>query len=437
MSAHCAQPCRALVSDTNAIRLVTDQQPYHVIAAEPMIRRLPPLTEVTTAADRATNSSKPLLIESGSVAVPLERHLRLERQHDSQLPVEASAVPGLSSMWNPQTSDPLPSDSLMESIMANDDDLAAAGRIAFDQQEMAATVQRAHGHIQNGIGLAARGALFSARSEFVRSLRVVSDAMDARFATDQHTVALRQGLRALDEAEDFMAGEAQDQLDIDVTTVVSGHRTTVCKTSAGNPVSGHRQFSAGQITVREALDAYYRHANQSMTQSAGGLPVTAAALFGLGKVHASLAELRTEDRAIHEFRAMALYQSSLAVDGRNPHAANELGVLMARYGRHEMAAQLFQQSLAYQNDPHVWRNLSVAMSKIGHHDLAQQARQRAQATGSTSGDQLRRVQWLDNADFAATTQATDIASQPAGATRNLSWSPPTKLPQARSVFPRR
>ena len=433
-----AQPNRG--SKSEAIRLVAHSQRSQLAAAEPSIRRLPPLTGITTAESFETNPTEPSLIVPGNAAVPLAARPLVIPPHNSQQPVDAalgSSVAGSSSSTidhvQPIAAVPI---SVQRSISSKSDDLASSEQVAFDRQEMAVTTQRAHGHIQNGIGLAARGALFSARNEFVRALRVVADALDARNGTDEHSTALRQGLRALDEAEDFMSVAAEKELDIDVTTVLSGHRTTVCNSTVGDSSSGNPTAKQRPFSVREALDAYYRHANQSLAQSAGGLPVASAALFGLGKVHASLASLRTEDRAIHEYRATALYQSSLAVDGRNSLAANELGVLMARYGRHDSAVQLFQQSLAYQNDPNVWRNLSVAMSHLGYRDLAQEALQRAGQTGPSQANHLQGVQWLDNSAFAATARSTDVARQPIGATSSPLVPPLARMPQTKPASPR-
>ena len=106
---------------------------------------------------------------------------------------------------------------------------------------------------------------------------------------------------------------------------------------------------------------------------------------------------------------MALYQAALAVNPANPSAANELGVLLARYGRHDAAQQLLQQSLAVRNDRTVWSNLSVVMSNLGQRELARQALARAGKARSASGIPLQRVQWLDKAAFAAMRRPDEAA----------------------------
>ena len=58
--------------------------------------------------------------------------------------------------------------------------------------------------VQRGYDLAQRGALFAAQTEFVQVLRRVAQAKDAASRSDEHSRALAAGLRALDEAEDFV-----------------------------------------------------------------------------------------------------------------------------------------------------------------------------------------------------------------------------------------
>src|SRR5262249_12101401 len=63
--------------------------------------------------------------------------------------------------------------------------------------------------VQRGYDLAQRGAFFAARTEFVQVLRRVAQAKDAASGTEEHARALAAGLRALDEANDFIPQGAQ------------------------------------------------------------------------------------------------------------------------------------------------------------------------------------------------------------------------------------
>ncbi|MDH3717883.1 MAG: hypothetical protein OES79_07155 [Planctomycetota bacterium] len=340
---------------------------------QPHLQRLPPLFGTP---DRG----EPLLIDAEATVVPLD---------ETSGPEISSHEPPAQSILNPDSTAPA--------------DRPVAQHSAYDQREISVASQRAQQHAQQGFSLAARGALFSARNEFIRALRVVADVLDAQSTSRQHATALSEGLRALKEAEDFMTGAAEDELNIDVATVVSGHRTDICKATRAD------ENTATRVSARQALDRYYRHAHQQLTAAASAAPIASTALFGLGKVHASLADLRPADREIQEYRAMALYQAALAVNPANPSAANELGVLLARYGRHDAAQQLLQQSLAVRNDRTVWSNLSVVMSNLGQRELARQALARAGKARSASGIPLQRVQWLDKAAFAAMRRPDEAA----------------------------
>ena len=64
-------------------------------------------------------------------------------------------------------------------------------------------VGRAQAHVKYGFDLARRGAAHSAEQEFTEALWAVAHANDARAGNRQHADALRQGLLALEEAEEF------------------------------------------------------------------------------------------------------------------------------------------------------------------------------------------------------------------------------------------
>ena len=63
--------------------------------------------------------------------------------------------------------------------------------------------------VQRGYNLAQRGAFYAARTEFIQVLRRVAQAKDATSGTDEHSRELAAGLRAMDEADDFVPAGAQ------------------------------------------------------------------------------------------------------------------------------------------------------------------------------------------------------------------------------------
>src|SRR5207245_2382677 len=109
--------------------------------------------------------------------------------------------------------------------------------------------------------------------------------------------------------------------------------------------------------------------------------------------------------ALHAPQSIVFHQAALATDGGNWLAANELGVLYARYGQLVEARQLLVHSVT--THPHVegWHNLAVVHRRLGETDLAQRAEaerqflvQRPEKSAESSTDTVR---WVDPKTFAA------------------------------------
>ena len=79
--------------------------------------------------------------------------------------------------------------------------LAAANIYAPTSNDITAQLLPA---VQRACRLAQRGAVYAAQAEFIQVIRRVALANDAECGTDQHSRALAEGLRALDEAVDFV-----------------------------------------------------------------------------------------------------------------------------------------------------------------------------------------------------------------------------------------
>ena len=78
-------------------------------------------------------------------------------------------------------------------------------------------LRRRRGWTADGVvvELAGRRAYFSAREEFIQALRTLSQAMDVQHGTNAHSAALAAGMRALEEAKDFVPrGAGHFELDV-------------------------------------------------------------------------------------------------------------------------------------------------------------------------------------------------------------------------------
>ena len=273
--------------------------------------------------------------------------------------------------------------------------------------------------MQRGYNLAQHGAFFAARTEFIQVLRRVAQAKDAGSNTDDHARALAAGLRALDEADDFVPQGVQLEAELDVRKVASSHRTPVL-----------RDYPE-EVLPQEAVVLYHSYAQQELSIAANGEQAGSMALYGLGKVYARLAERRDDDVQLTR-SAMTMYSASLDACPDNHMAANELGVLLCRTGHAAEAVDRFTRAIDLAPTATAYHNLAVAQQKLGMAGQAaanEQESQRMAALDRSTGAVSRRagVQWVSPAEMARVTQP---GSPTSGRRRNLRPRP-GRRPQGR------
>lgn len=248
-------------------------------------------------------------------------------------------------------------------------------------------------HVKRGTDLGNRRAYYSSRAEFIQALRVMAAALDVEHRTDGHSQALAAGLKALDESDDFIARGQTFESDLNVARIAAIHRTPVVRSDAEG------------ITPRVALERYYTFAQEQLASSMGSAPAGSAALTALGKLHAVLADEQPSEMVAAQAKAMALHQAALVVDVNNPVAANELGVLLARFGRPKDALAWLQHSASLAAQPATWHNLAVVHQQLGEANLAEQARHQesalAQRTGRRATSPLPDIRWVSPRELDA------------------------------------
>ena len=111
----------------------------------------------------------------------------------------------------------------------------AAGPRQGSPTRMQALGRRAAKHVNYGFTLAARGAVFSAKSEFIQALALFAESRDETMATRRHTLALEAGLTAIDEANDFVPDDAQLRPELDVSMITAGHHLLLLACTATVP----------------------------------------------------------------------------------------------------------------------------------------------------------------------------------------------------------
>lgn len=266
-------------------------------------------------------------------------------------------------------------------------------------------------HVRTGFGLAERGAYFAARSEFVQSLRLLSQALDVQNRTARHSQSLAAGMRALDEAEDFAPRGSRLEADLDLPMLIAGHRTPVLK-----------EANVKELSPLIAQQRYYSYAQEQLGIAAAGEPAGSMALHGLGKFHGVIASQPAPSIFAAEPKALVYQQAALLTDSRNYLAANELAVLLAKNGYLQSARTLLQRSVAGSPQPTAWHNLSVVHRYLGEKQLSALAEQESAAAAErlaskNNGATSQQIRWVDPQTFAASSRtATDVTTNPVSAT---------------------
>jgi hypothetical protein len=258
---------------------------------------------------------------------------------------------------------------------------------------MQVVCERAMQMADQAAAMAQRGMLYAARTELIHALQLIAQAIDVQRATTTHSAALAAGLTALEEARDFSAQAAHPGEAIDVAAVAATHRTPLLQRTASTPLS-----------PVIAQQQYLAQAHTHLATAAGGTIAGSQILYRLGRLQTAMAAHDADPFALHGPQSIVFHQAALDSDAANWLAANELGVLFARYGQLSDARRLLLHSVTIH--PHIegWQNLAVVHRRLGESDLAQRAEQEsrmlAQRTGPTTTSQM--VQWLDPKAFAGT-----------------------------------
>ncbi|RIK74290.1 MAG: hypothetical protein DCC67_16770 [Planctomycetota bacterium] len=337
---------------------------------------------------------------------------------------EAAAQPPLStdhrSPVADQPSAPQPASDRPSADDAHNSDarqlLREASAAATGLPTSAVVTERAQAKIRCGYALAQRGANFAARSEFLEVLRMLAEAKDRQHGAARRTLALTNGLRALDEAADFAPRGSGLDSPGNLKVVLSSHRT---------PVAQAPECEA--LLPQQLADMYYRYAQVQLGAAVAGEPAGSMALHGLGKLYNQIARVEPEKCPSADRRAFTLQQAALLARDDNHLAAHELGVLLAEAGHYRESEILLAQVAAREPNPVVFRNLARVQRKLGREQAAQgsdeQARMLAERDRSASGP----VVWVAPEALARTPDAAAATSM----TTPMGKTPATPQPAGR------
>jgi tetratricopeptide (TPR) repeat protein len=246
-------------------------------------------------------------------------------------------------------------------------------------------------HTFRGFELAGRRAYFSAREEFIQALRTISQALDVQQGATSHSEALAAGMRALEEANDFVPRGAGLEANLNVPMIVSAHRTPV-----------YQAESLDGVTALVARQRYYTYAREQLGVCVGRELAGSMALYGLGKLCAELATEKREQLGGSEAEAIVYFQASLLATPQNHLASNDLGAMMARKGSWLEARELFLQSLETHETAAAWTNLAKTHERLGEKALAAKATEEAKLALQAEAPRAKeaaastavRVEWV-------------------------------------------
>jgi len=283
---------------------------------------------------------------------------------------------------------------------------------------------QAQAHITYALNLAERGAVHSAKAEFIVALNLVADAIDSdtNSRNHGHATALKAGLTAIEESQDFVPPDTTREVEINLSQLASTHRTPVLK-----------NMDTTTLTRAEAMQRYHSYASEQLAFAGGGSNIASAAFYGLGRAE-SINMAGGTRNPLGGQNAMALFQAALVVDSQNYMAANELGVLMARYGDLDGAENQLLHSLSIKPQLETWHNLAIIYRTKGkpqEAERAEQERERLVAAERSAGSNMEKtvdvgprpaLRWVDPDSFAASGTPYGLDGPPISASQSASIS---------------
>ena len=410
---------------------VAASKPAHAIAdvqpsiAEPTEPTLPSLTLESAEPELSSIAAPgPVLVRSLDLRASEKLTRPADNDHE-RLVAENMRVSPLSGVHDFE--EPMDVDSLS--------DLEASDQPLTDDElamlELSPEVRgQAERMLLDAVRLADRGAVYAAKRQFLRVLRMVTQSLDAKIGRSYHSRCLARGLRALDEADDFASQTKCVEADSDLEGFIAGHQTNVL-----------HGVDASKLTPLIAMRHYYDYAHGQLTQSGGQSAIASKALFAMGRADVLIS--KSSSKTNSSPKSLAYYNAALAVDANNAQAANELAVMLASTGHLKHAATVLERSTSVAPSSIGLQNLSRIYAQLGKTGQARQiatTHQQLTATPGaltpTAGQRHQQIVWVSPNTFndtASAIDADDVAksstqTKVVPATRTAQPTPPRPTP---------
>ncbi len=331
---------------------------------------------------------------------PTDLAAELQAIKDSMSAKEATKTPTLALMGEANGNGVASAETAIRSSVTEQAPLQQITQIGSSSQRMNDSIapvamglsqsvaQRAAHHIEYGKALARRGASSAARQEFYGALTTLAQANDAKAGANHFSMALRKGIMAIKESEDFVTRDAEHQIALDVGVVIETHR-------CGAMTMEEAQYMAPV----QAMQRYFAFAQHQLNVASGQNVVAAEALFCLGKLHTSVVQSDPTSSRLDVAKAIVFHRTAMDCDRNNYRSANELGVLMARSGQLTEARDMLKKSLIISPGPEAWSNLAKVHERLGEQNMAALARSEFQRVLNSQPG--AGIQWVSNQSFNA------------------------------------
>ena len=281
-----------------------------------------------------------------------------------------------------------------------------------------ADAQKAVHHIEYGKTLSRRGAAFTARQEFLAAMQVIAAGNDRVTGDNRHSKALKMAMLTIREADDFTVANSDQQIQMDVASVVETHRSNVLTVD-----------QAGHLSPVQAMNQYFAKAQQYLDLAGGRNVVSAEVFYCMGKLHTLLSRNQKVLGPYETAKSVVYHQVALLSDDQHHRSANELGVLLARNGRLEQSKLLFERSLLAQPTVRTWQNLAQTHWRLGEQDFARRAVTESKLLASGQSQVIdSSIQWKPVEQFNADAP-TEFNQQRVAQLPNLSTKPAPASPQ--------
>lgn len=195
----------------------------------------------------------------------------------------------------------------------------------------------------------------------MEALWLIAQSHDNLRGTPDHRLHLEAALLAIKEAEDFTPFLGRRAVRSGLERACVAHRTTVDRNDIAT------------VSVVELLRRYLDAAENSFVSALREEKLGAEIVYVMARVEELAARQSDQSTRWSAAKKIMLYRVARQINPGNVSAANELAVMLGRFGRWEEARDILLSATTDNTPKPAWHNLATIYDALGEHQLAQQA----------------------------------------------------------------